>query len=243
MVDGRVWGVISTLVTGGAASRRRRGSPRRVHRAGGDRDREQQAREELTRLAEEQAALRRVATLVARGTPPAEVFAAVSAEVAQLVRRRRRGSHPLRGRRHGDRAGGWTTRRATCYVGMRYAARRNRVRAGLRDTPAGADRRLRGASPAQPLPPPRDGLALVGRGADHRRGPPLGRTGRCLDDRAAAAARHRATAGGVHGAGRDRDREHREPRRATRLAEEQAALVAWRRSWRKGRLRPRCSKR
>jgi len=44
-----------------------------------------QAHEELTRLAEEQAALRRVATLVARGGPPAEVFEAVIAEVGRLA--------------------------------------------------------------------------------------------------------------------------------------------------------------
>jgi signal transduction histidine kinase len=40
----------------------------------------------LTLLAEEQAALRRVATLVARGVPPIEVFSAVSDEVARLFR-------------------------------------------------------------------------------------------------------------------------------------------------------------
>lgn len=40
----------------------------------------------LTRLVEEQAALRRVATLVARGVPPAETFSAVSDEVAHLFR-------------------------------------------------------------------------------------------------------------------------------------------------------------
>ncbi len=39
----------------------------------------------LARLAEEQAALRRVATLVARATPPEEVFAAVAEEVGQLL--------------------------------------------------------------------------------------------------------------------------------------------------------------
>jgi signal transduction histidine kinase len=39
----------------------------------------------LSRLADEQAALRRVATLVARGSPPDEVFAAVTAEVGELV--------------------------------------------------------------------------------------------------------------------------------------------------------------
>jgi signal transduction histidine kinase len=44
-----------------------------------------QAREERHRLGEEQAALRRVATLVAEGAPPAEVFQAVIAEVGRLV--------------------------------------------------------------------------------------------------------------------------------------------------------------
>jgi signal transduction histidine kinase len=42
-------------------------------------------REELRVLAEEQAALRRVATLVARGLPPAEVFAAVAQEVGRVL--------------------------------------------------------------------------------------------------------------------------------------------------------------
>jgi signal transduction histidine kinase len=44
-----------------------------------------ESRAELARLAEEQAALRRVATLVARGTPPQELFAAVTEEVAQVL--------------------------------------------------------------------------------------------------------------------------------------------------------------
>jgi signal transduction histidine kinase len=44
-----------------------------------------EAHEQLSRLAEEQAALGRVATLVAAGAPPSEVFEAVSAEVAALI--------------------------------------------------------------------------------------------------------------------------------------------------------------
>jgi GAF domain-containing protein len=44
-----------------------------------------QTRAEVRRLADEQAALRRVATLVARESPPAEVFAAVAREVGQLL--------------------------------------------------------------------------------------------------------------------------------------------------------------
>jgi signal transduction histidine kinase len=43
-------------------------------------------RARLAQLAEEQAALRRVATLVARGEPPEAVFAAVAEEVGQLFR-------------------------------------------------------------------------------------------------------------------------------------------------------------
>jgi PAS domain S-box-containing protein len=45
-----------------------------------------EARKEVGRLAEEQAALRRVATLVAQGVPPGELFAAVTAEVGRLLR-------------------------------------------------------------------------------------------------------------------------------------------------------------
>jgi signal transduction histidine kinase len=43
-----------------------------------------QARVDLRGYAEEQAALRRVATLVARGAPPEEVFAAVTAEIGRV---------------------------------------------------------------------------------------------------------------------------------------------------------------
>jgi PAS domain S-box-containing protein len=45
-----------------------------------------ESRAGLARLAEEQAALRRVATLVARGVPPQQVFAAVTEEVGHLLR-------------------------------------------------------------------------------------------------------------------------------------------------------------
>ena len=44
-----------------------------------------ESREALERLAQEQAALRRVATLVARGVRPAEIFSAVSDEVGHLL--------------------------------------------------------------------------------------------------------------------------------------------------------------
>jgi signal transduction histidine kinase len=59
--------LVTAVVVGGLAARSR-----------------QQARESA-RLAEEQAALRRVATLVARGIAPADVFAAVAKEVARVI--------------------------------------------------------------------------------------------------------------------------------------------------------------
>jgi signal transduction histidine kinase len=80
-----------------------------------------QAREELTRLAEGQAALRRVATLVAAGAPQAEVFEAVSAEVAALIAAD--GASLARYESDGTvtALSGWTTDGGYIYVGRRYA--------------------------------------------------------------------------------------------------------------------------
>ncbi|MFL5953116.1 MAG: GAF domain-containing protein [Gaiellaceae bacterium] len=86
VVEGRLWGVV------GVASTTHQPLPPATERRltefaalVGTAIANTENRERLTRLAEEQAALRRVATLVARGAPPAEVFEAVTTEVAQLV--------------------------------------------------------------------------------------------------------------------------------------------------------------
>jgi PAS domain S-box-containing protein len=86
VVDGDVWGV---MAAGGTEGER---LPDRIE----DRLAEftelvattisnSASREELARLAHEQAALRRVATLVARESSPAEVFAAVAEELGRLL--------------------------------------------------------------------------------------------------------------------------------------------------------------
>jgi signal transduction histidine kinase len=78
-------------------------------------------RGEPGRLAEEHAALRRVATLVAEGAPPAEVFEAVSAEVAALM-----GADGSALTRYEEEDGtvtalsGWTTEGGYTYLGRRY---------------------------------------------------------------------------------------------------------------------------
>jgi signal transduction histidine kinase len=91
-VDGRLWGAIAAgseqgplppdteqrmteftdLVATAVANAQNRGAL-------------EASRDELTRLVEEQAALRRVATLVARGIDPAEVFSAVAEEIRRLL--------------------------------------------------------------------------------------------------------------------------------------------------------------
>jgi signal transduction histidine kinase len=75
---------------------------------------------ELRRLAEEQAALRRVATLVADGAAPAEVFAKVASEVAQLIPAS--GAAVTRYEPDGTvtALGGWTTDGGYSYVGNTY---------------------------------------------------------------------------------------------------------------------------
>jgi signal transduction histidine kinase len=86
VVEGRAWGALVVLSTG-AESLSADTEERLEHftelvataisRA--------QARADVQRLAEEQAALRRVATLVARESSPADVFAAVTEEVGRLL--------------------------------------------------------------------------------------------------------------------------------------------------------------
>jgi hypothetical protein len=65
---------------------------------------ERVAREEIERLAGDQAALRRVATLAARAAAPEEIFAAVAEELARLSGADNRGGAPVRDRRRRDRA-------------------------------------------------------------------------------------------------------------------------------------------
>jgi GAF domain-containing protein len=85
-VEGRLWGVIS--VASGQGAPMPAGTERRLAaftELVGTALANAQARLELRGFAEEQAALRRVATLVARAAPPEEVFAAVTDEVGRVL--------------------------------------------------------------------------------------------------------------------------------------------------------------
>jgi signal transduction histidine kinase/PAS domain-containing protein len=86
IVEGDLWGVIAAGSTSevplpGDTEARLASFTELVATAIADAE----SRAGLARLAEEQAALRRVATLVASGVPPEEVFAAVTEEIGQLL--------------------------------------------------------------------------------------------------------------------------------------------------------------
>jgi signal transduction histidine kinase len=86
VVDGRLWGVTIAITTGddvlpAGTERRLADFADLVAAAISD----AQARDELRRLADEQASLRRVATLVAGGASPSEVFAAAAEEVGKVL--------------------------------------------------------------------------------------------------------------------------------------------------------------
>jgi len=120
IVDGRVWGVIATSSPDAPLPDDLEDRLAEFTELVATAIANSQAHDELTRLAEEQAALRRVATLVAAGAPPAEVFEAVSAEVAALIAAD--GSALTRYEEDGTvtALSGWTTEGGYKYVGRRY---------------------------------------------------------------------------------------------------------------------------
>jgi signal transduction histidine kinase len=87
MATGGTWGVLLTGATlKRALPRRTEGRLASFADLLGTAISNAESRASLSRLAEEQAALRRVATLVARGAPPEAVFTAVTEETGQLLR-------------------------------------------------------------------------------------------------------------------------------------------------------------
>ena len=87
VVEGHLWGVISVVWAQGRSGGARQIEDRLMQFGGliATALANAEAREELGRVAEEQAALRRVATRVARDEPPSAVLAAVAEEVGRVV--------------------------------------------------------------------------------------------------------------------------------------------------------------
>ena len=182
-----------------------------------------EARAELQRLADEQAALRRVATLVAEAAPPTEVFDAVILEVAQLL-----GASQV-GLMRADGPDAITIvaqpRAGPDVVARRHAAAARRRE---RDRPRAPDRALGAAGP-------RDrGQGLIAELAVRNvtgitvgapitvEGRIVGRDHRELGAGRGPARRRRGTADAVRRAARHGDRQRRQPRPAHGLARPRA---------------------
>jgi signal transduction histidine kinase len=120
-VDGRLWGVLAVI-----SKSEQQLPPETEQRLAAFTElvatavANSQAHQELARLAEEQAALRRVATLAAQGAPPSEVFESVSAEVASLVGADDAGVTRFEADGTFTALGGWTNSGGSSFVGRRY---------------------------------------------------------------------------------------------------------------------------
>jgi signal transduction histidine kinase len=84
-VEGRLWGAVIVASSDRAFPGSTEGRLTEFTELAATAIANAESREELTRLAEEQAALRRVATLVAEGAPPQSLFAVVAEEIARVV--------------------------------------------------------------------------------------------------------------------------------------------------------------
>jgi signal transduction histidine kinase/uncharacterized protein YoaH (UPF0181 family) len=120
IVDGRVWGVISSSSPDAPLPPDLEDRLAEFTELVATAIANSQAHDKLTRLAEEQAALRRVATLVAAGAAPADLFEAVCAEVAQLVGAEAAALSRFETDGMVTALGGWTSTGFE-YVGRRYA--------------------------------------------------------------------------------------------------------------------------
>ena len=157
---------------------------------------QRRAEAEQRRLAAEQAALRRVATLVAGNAPPEEVFQTVTEEVCRLLGLRDRGAPPLRGRADVD-----DRRQVRGADGPLRGRQRRRARGGLGAAGA-ADRRarpveLRRARRAGRCRAAGARLPRERRRADHGRRRDVGRARRRASAGRDASARDRAPPAGI----------------------------------------------
>ena len=159
--------------------------------------------------------MRRVATLVARGAMPEEVFAAVTEEVGRLFSVEYGEHGPLRARPYDDLRRRLGQRGDEIPVGSRWSL------GGTTSARSCSRPAVRPGSTAMPMPSGPLGAAARETGLRSAVGTPVIVEGRLWGvmaalfiPGAAAAGGHRGAPGLVHRAGGDGDRERREPRRS-----------------------------
>ena len=209
VVQGELWGALTTASLDGplplGAERRLTEFTELVATAVAN----SQAREEVTMLAEEQAALRRVAVLVAQQPSPSEVFAAVTEAVGLLLDADLAVLHVFTGDGTATTVANWGGDGPTLPVGSRFPLDwRQPRRPHLRERRASANAQPRGGVGACGNEPrPELARALGRRCADPRRGEALGRVDGRDSRRRAMGRERRGPYRRVHRAGGDRDSE------------------------------------
>ena len=177
-----------------------------------------QARAEVGRLAEEQAALRRVATLVAEERPSSEVFAAVAEEVGgglhledtRIVRYEADGNATI--------VASWGELASALPVGTRVSlGRSDRNRIGVSDRAAQPHRRFHDGHGLLCGLAARARRSFRGRRPNRRRRAALGRAEHGVAPTRSHTGGHRGADGAVHGARGHRNLEHRGALRARRV--------------------------
>jgi GAF domain-containing protein len=148
-----------------------------------------ESRGELARLAEEQAALLRVATLVAAGTGPEELFAAVAVEVGQLLAVASAAMARYEPDGTVTSVAAWGTAMTGFPVGSRWIPEGKNLTTMVFETgrPARIDNYADASGPLG-VARPRERIPLGGCNANHRRGSSVGRRGRRFLPGAAPAA-------------------------------------------------------
>ncbi len=178
------------------------------------------ARSELSEFADEQAALRRVATLVAQGAAPGELLAAVTGEVGRLLGV----DFATMSRYHPDGAvtvvGVWSRSGAPPYfpIGTQLPAGGANLHAQVFQTarPARFDTMVEDLGAAFRACA-RRGPPCIGRRADHRRRSVVGHYHRVFQTGGTVAGRDRGAAGRIYRADRYRHRQRRGPGGPKRL--------------------------
>jgi GAF domain-containing protein len=211
MVGGRVWG----LVTVGVISSRSEALPAESEQRLADFTEllataisNAQARSELARLAEEQAALRRVATLVATGTAAEDLFEAVTIEMRTLL------NAGVTSLLRYEADGTVTVLAASSDPDTEVPPQSHLTLEGR--SVAAAVLSSGCAARIDELEGPPGSVPGVFRGLGMR-GLPLGRDPRALAGLPGGPARHRRPYRAVHPAGSHRDQQRSEPRTARRV--------------------------
>ena len=230
-VNGGLW-ASRRRIKGGLAAGRQRAADDGVHQPGRHRGGERAkpgraatSRDELARPLAEQAALRRVATLVARGIDPGEIFSAVAEEIRGLLDADNTGIGHFETDGSVVVVGSVGEEQVTRPIGTRVELRDYHAPAVVWRTGRAAqtdEDAWRNASDPGRRRPAQDGDPVDGGESDLRRRPPVGSSERADQARAVSVGDRRPD-GGLHRADRYGDRERGEP---TELAASRARIVA-----------------